>query len=142
LIVRRSLKYRKRRLPQRLLLRNTAATQVGREFLDFADQTQSIARLRRPRRWSSSLRDRPDRWPITASDSTPRLSLRKAEKLAESPSELLIFAERNHAILDQCVHRRRFAQAERVTPHPESITGLATQILNPQSHAALTPCAL
>jgi hypothetical protein len=44
---------------------------------------------------------------------------------------LLIFAERDHAILDQCVHRRRFAQAERVTPHPESITSLATQILRP-----------
>jgi hypothetical protein len=50
---------------------------------------------------------------------------------AESPSELLIFAERNHAILDQCVHRRRFAQAEGVTPHPESISNITAQILRP-----------
>jgi hypothetical protein len=53
--IRRGLEQRKRRLPQRLLLRDAAAAQAGREFLNFADQTQGIAGLRRRRGPSRSL---------------------------------------------------------------------------------------
>jgi hypothetical protein len=76
--IRRSLEHRKRRLPQRLLLRDPAAALV---VLDFADQTQSIAGLVSRRRPSRRCRVAgcPRSRTLATVDSAARFSLRQVE---------------------------------------------------------------